>query len=96
MDHYMDSEEQRSAAIGLWGGNMPNGRCLFFAWSPGSTRHCHQPPGVIFGSYSCEMKVTAFIAVSIFISLLSYNAYRKKNVEFPLPQYICFVFHLFT
>lgn len=53
----MDSEEQRSAAIGLCGGNRPiSWQVSFFAWSPGSIRHGHQPPGVIFGSYSYEVK----------------------------------------
>lgn len=83
MDHYMDSEEQRSAATGLWGGNRPiSWQVPFFAWSPNSFSHGHQPPGVIFGSYSYEMKPRSQLALPFPPLYLYYcNACRKKKKQ---------------
>lgn len=71
---------ERTVLIGLWRGSMPNGRCLFFAWSPGSIPHSHQPPDGVFGSCSYEMKPRSQLSL-LFLPLYLYycNACRKKK-----------------
>lgn len=55
-------------------------QAYWLAWSPDSVRHGHQPPGVIFGSYSYEMKPRSQLSL-LFPPLYLYycSAHRGKK-----------------
>lgn len=96
MDHYVALKNKDEQLLDFEGGNRPiSWQVPFFALSPDSIGHSHQPPTVIFGSFSCEMKPRSQLPL-VFPTLYLYysNAYRKnpKTKLFSLPQCIGLIY----